>query len=103
MRRALADRAARRSGIEELVDADIAFHRSIVIAAHNPILTEPFDVFVPRSRQTMIEMLRLRRDFGGDPDQGTHASLLAAVAARDSKAAAGLSRSHLQSLKAALT
>ena len=103
MRRALADRAGRRSGIEELVDADMAFHRSIVTAAHNPILTDLFDGFVPRSRQAMIEMLRLRGAFGGDPDQGTHARLLAAVAARDSEAAAGLSRTHLLSLKSAVS
>ena len=103
MRRALAERAAHRSGIEELVDADMAFHRSIVTAAHNPILTDLFDGFVPRSRQAMIELLRLHGEFGGDPDQDTHASLLAAVAARDSETAAGLSRAHLLSLKAALT
>lgn len=103
MRRALAERAAHRSGIEELVDADTAFHRSIVTAAHNPILTELFDGFLPRSRQAMIEMLRIRGEFGGDPDQDTHANLLAAVAARDSEAAAGLSRANLLSLKAALT
>jgi len=48
-------------------------------------------------------MLRLRGEFGGDPDQDTHASLLAAVAARDSETAAGLSRTHLLSLKALLT
>lgn len=102
MRRALAGRAARRSGIEELVDADTAFHRSIVTAAHNRILTDLFDGFVPRSRQAMIEMLRLRGAFGGDPDQDTHARLLAAVAARDSEAAAGLSRTHLLSLKSAM-
>ena len=103
MRRALAERAARRSGIEELVDADMAFHRSIVTAAHNPILTELFDGFVPRSRHAMIEMLRLRGEFGGAPDQGTHASLLAAVAARDGATAVELSRAHLLSLKSALS
>jgi DNA-binding FadR family transcriptional regulator len=102
MRRALAERAARRSGIEELVDADMAFHRRIVTAAHNRILTGLFDGFVPRSRQAMIEMLRLRGAFGDERDQDTHASLLAAVAARDSEAAAGLSRAHLLSLKSAM-
>src|SRR5690606_9510673 len=34
IRRALAARAAHRSGIEEHVDADTAFHRGIVVAAH---------------------------------------------------------------------
>jgi DNA-binding FadR family transcriptional regulator len=95
MRRALAERERRRSAIEEHVDADTAFHRSIVAAAHNPILTELFDGFTPRSRQAMVEMLRIRGDFGDDPDQDAHARLLRAVADGDAQAAASLSRAHL--------
>lgn len=99
MRRALAEREARRSVIEEHVDADTAFHRSIVTAAHNPILTELFDGFVPRSRQAMIDMLRMRGAFGSDADQGAHARLLEAIASHDSKAAAELSRQHLLAMR----
>lgn len=103
IRSALAGREARRTVIEEHVDADTAFHRAVVTAAHNPVLTELFDSFTPRSRQAMIEMLRIRRAFGSDADQDAHARLLDAIAARDGQAAAGLSRAHLTALKERLT
>jgi DNA-binding FadR family transcriptional regulator len=99
MRRALAAREARRSAVEEHVDADTALHRSIVTAAHNPILTELFDGFVPRSRQAMIEMLRVAAAFGGDADHDAHARLLDAIARRDGEEAAGLSRAHLLAMR----
>jgi DNA-binding FadR family transcriptional regulator len=99
MRRALAEREARRSAIEEHVDADTVFHRSIVVAAHNPILTELFDGFVPRSRQAMIEMLRIGGAFGTAADHDAHTRLLDAIAARDGKEAAELARTHLLAMK----
>lgn len=103
IRSALAGREARRTVIEEHVDADTAFHRAVVTAAHNPVLTELFDSFTPRSRQAMIEMLRIRGSFGSDADHDAHARLLDAIAARDGQAAAGLSRAHLTALKERLT
>lgn len=103
MRRALAGRESSGSGIEEHVDADTAFHRSIVLAAHNPILTDLFDGFTPRSRQAMIEMLRIRGEFGSAADHAAHARLLDAVARGDGGAAAELSRTHLAALAAALS
>ena len=102
LRKALAERAAHRSTITEHVDADTAFHRGIVIAAHNPILTELFDGFVPRSRQAMIEMLRIHGTFGDDADHGSHGQLLQAIADHDGPTAAALSRAHLLALKQTL-
>lgn len=99
IRRSLAHRALRRSDLAEHVDADTSFHRSIVAAAHNPILLELFDGFTPRVRQAMIEMLRIRVDFGSDADHTAHEDLAEAVAARDTVGAAALSRDHLRSLK----
>lgn len=103
MHRALAERAARRRAIEEHVDADTAFHRSVVTAGHNPILTELFDGFVPRGRQAMIEMLRIRGTFGSDDDHHAHARLLDAIAGGHAKVAAELSRAHLLGIKEALS
>jgi DNA-binding FadR family transcriptional regulator len=103
MRRALAARAEHRSAVEEHVDADTVFHRSIVAAARNPVLTGLFDGFVPRSRQAMIEMLRLTGSWGDDADQDAHARLLDAVAAGDSQASAALSRAHLLAMKQRLS
>ncbi len=99
IRRALTVREQRRSDLEDHVDADLAFHRAIVVAAANPILTELFDGFTPRLRQTMIAMLRIRSAFGGAEDHAAHERLADAVRAGDAALAAGLSREHLASLK----
>ncbi|WP_105566939.1 FadR/GntR family transcriptional regulator [Microbacterium halophytorum] len=103
IRRALGARQERRDSIEHHVDADTAFHRAIVAAAHNPILLDLFDGFTPRLRQAMIDMLRIRGEYGGDDDQHTHASLTEAITRGDSRAAAERSRAHLASLATALT
>jgi DNA-binding FadR family transcriptional regulator len=103
VRRALRDRNDSRGDRETHVDSDTAFHRSIIVAAHNPILTDIFDGLTPRLRHAMIEMLRIRGAFGSDEDQDVHARLAQAVADRDSQLAFALSRGHLLSLKNALT
>lgn len=100
---AMAHRAAHRTDLEEHVDADLAVHRAIVGAAHNPILAELFDGFVPRNRQAMIELLRIGGGFGSDADQLTHARIVEAIEAGDAEAAASLTRAHLRTLPARLT
>jgi DNA-binding FadR family transcriptional regulator len=102
IRRALDRRAAHRSVIEEHVDADTAFHRAIVVAAHNPILVELFDSFIPRSRQAMIDLLRIGRAGDGDDIHELHVRLSDAIANRDSETAARLSRAHLPTIRARL-
>ncbi|KQV03453.1 GntR family transcriptional regulator [Microbacterium sp. Root322] len=102
IRRALADRGAQRSDIESHVDADTAFHRTIVAASHNPVLLDLFDSFTPRLRESMIEMLRLRRKFGDDADHDAHAEQVEAIADRDESAASARSRAHLLALRDAL-
>ena len=86
------------SDTEQHVDADTAFHRSVLVAAHNPILTELFDGFTPRSRRAMSDMLPLGES---DPelDHDLHVRLVEAVADRDGAAAAELSRNHLLVMK----
>ncbi|ERK69704.1 FCD domain protein, partial [Leifsonia aquatica ATCC 14665] len=103
LRRALDARSRLDRGLEAHVDADTAFHRAIVAAAHNDILAELFDGFVPRLRQSMVEMLRLRplSDEGADHD--AHRALLDAIADRDAVAASRLSRDHLTSMKERLS
>ena len=102
IRRALRHRAEHRSDLEEHVDGDLAFHRAIVVAAANPILTELFDGFTPRLRQTMIAMLRIRASFGDDEDHEAHVRLADAIRSGDAAAASRLSRSHLASLNGGL-
>ncbi|WP_448720850.1 FadR/GntR family transcriptional regulator [Microbacterium natoriense] len=102
IRRALEHRRAAVSTIEDHVDADTAFHRTIVAAAHNPILLDLFDGLTPRLRQTMVEMLRIRASFRGAEDHGRHVRLTDTIVGHDAEAAAAESRSHLRELKAAL-
>lgn len=97
LRRALDGRAAPLT-LEAHVDADTAFHRQIVVAAHNEILLELFDGFVPRVRRAMVEMLRLRPLPSEAADHAAHVDLAEAIAARDADAAARLSRRHLTAL-----
>ncbi|MEI7056155.1 FCD domain-containing protein [Nocardioides sp. CCNWLW239] len=108
MRRALTQRVAEGQSTEEYVDADMVLHRAVVAAAHNDVLLELFDGFVPRVRQAMIDMLDLQpvstscdSDASGD-DQEAHAELVRAITDREPVVAAQLSRAHLTSLKAAL-
>ena len=101
IRRALAQRAGHERR-EDLVDADMGFHRSVVASAHNPLLLEMFDRFVPRLRESMIEMLRMRRAFDAVDDHEAHARLVEAIADKDPSEARKLSRGHLDSLKKGL-
>ncbi|MFF0245855.1 FadR/GntR family transcriptional regulator [Streptosporangium sandarakinum] len=102
-RRALRARAERYHDVEELVDADMAFHRRIVLASHNEILLELFDGFVPRLRPAMIEMLRIRPVRSPEDDHTAHLAVVEAVAARDPAAASRHSRAHLESMKTILS
>ncbi len=81
----------------------MALHRAIVVAAHNEVLLNLFNGFVPRVRRAMIEMLRLRPVPDEAADQGAHAAVLAAVADRRAEDAARASRAHLDALKASVT
>ncbi|WP_446040631.1 FadR/GntR family transcriptional regulator [Streptomyces sp. SID1121] len=101
MRRALRERRTDGRSIDAHVDADMAFHRTVVLAAHNDVLTELFDGFVPRVRTAMIDMLRLRPLASEEADHAMHEALVRAVADRDPRAATESSRSHLTALKEA--
>jgi DNA-binding FadR family transcriptional regulator len=83
----------------EYVDADLAFHRAIVVAAHNPVFVDLFASFAPRLRQAMIEMLALE-DARAEHrhDQDAHAAIVDAIAGRDPDRAAIASREHLGSV-----
>lgn len=99
IRRALKARDTSRDDLEAHVDADTAFHRSIVVAAANDVLTDLFDSFTPRLREAMVTMVRGRGAFGDDDDQTIHADLAQAVADKDTDLAARISREHLLGMK----
>jgi len=106
LRRGLAERSRAGLSLAAYVDADMALHRAVVGAAHNEVLLDLFDGFVPRIRPAMIEMLQhsssATEAAGGAADLAAHAALVDAIADRDATAAADLSRTHLSDLKAAL-
>lgn len=106
MREALTNRATSRQTVEDFVEADMRLHRCIVAAAHNPVLLEIFDGFVPRVRQAMVDMLRLDPSWSpcdhDAADHDVHAQIINAIERGDPDAAGRLSRSHLTSLREAL-
>jgi len=100
MRGALAHRAETPAGpLAQHVDADTAFHRSVVAAARNEVLAELFDAFVPRIHRAMTDMLRAHPLPSDEADHASHEALFEAIRRRDAPAAAAASRSHLQGLK----
>jgi DNA-binding FadR family transcriptional regulator len=99
MRGALAARASADPAPEPHVDVDMALHRLIVVASANEVLVELFDGFVPRVRSAMIDMLKIRPTSSHEADQAAHAAVVDAIAARDPRRAAELSRAHLNTLK----
>lgn len=99
IRQALRHRGEAPPGSQEFVDADTGFHRAVVAAAHNAVLSELFDAFVPRIRRAMVDMLRIRPGHADEADQMSHEQLLDAIAARDAAAASHASRAHLQGVK----
>ena len=103
LRRRLTERDAAGRSAEDLVDADMALHRAVVDAAHNEVLVELFDGFVPRVRAAMVAMLKARPLDDPAADQAAHAALVDAIAEREPAAAAEASRAHLAALRAVLS
>ncbi|GAA1516448.1 FadR/GntR family transcriptional regulator [Kribbella lupini] len=104
LKRTLAERAraAAESGDEEYIEADLAFHRAVVTAAHNAVLGELFDSFVPRVRRAMADMLKLDTKAKHRGDQAEHAAIVDAVRAKDPELAAAVSRAHLADVRSEL-
>ena len=87
------------SNIEAYVDADMEFHRAVVLAADNPVLLEIWDTFVPRLRGSMIDMLRMTTDFDVELDHERHERVADKIANADPEGAARVTRAHLEVLR----
>ncbi|MHC9292844.1 FadR/GntR family transcriptional regulator [Mycobacterium sp. LTG2003] len=99
IRRTLVARGVVGQSVPDHVDADMAFHRAVIAAAHNDVLTQLFDAFLPRLRLAMIDMLKIQPIASEPCDHALHQQLADAIIARDPEAAASASRTHLSSLK----
>jgi len=98
MRRALDGRhdAASESDAA-FVNADIDFHVAVVAAAHNALLSDLFESFLPRLRAELLVYTSevLARPRGSEPDVDLHEALFDAIAAGDRTAAVTAARQHL--------
>jgi DNA-binding FadR family transcriptional regulator len=99
IRRTLAARGVQGQSVPAHVDADMAFHRAVIAAAHNDVLSGLFDAFLPRLRIAMIDMLKIAPVASEAADHACHQELADAIAARSPAAAATASRTHLSALK----
>ncbi|MYW92614.1 FadR family transcriptional regulator [Amycolatopsis rubida] len=95
LRAALAARD-RAGSLPELLDADLAFHRAVVLAAHNPVLIDVFDSFLDAMRAVAGSITTLDAA-GTDTDDlhRSHHDLVAAIDAGDPDAAARATRRNV--------
>lgn len=98
IRRTLAARGVHGQSVSDHVDADMAFHRAVIAAAHNEVLLQLFDAFLPRLRTAMIDMLKIAPVVSEEADHACHQDLAQAVANRSPAAATAASRTHLTAL-----
>ncbi len=93
---ALAERERRRAEgeIEAFVDADLAFHGAIVLAAGNELLRDMFASFLTVLRAALVEVVR---DVVLDDvdSAAAHADLAAAIRARDPEAAMAATHANI--------
>jgi DNA-binding FadR family transcriptional regulator len=90
----LAGRERARGADARFVEADLAFHRSVVAAAHNPLLAEMFDSFAAVLREALIA-IRADQAVQSAGSDAAHARLAAAIEAGDAAAAAQATHDHL--------
>ena len=71
--------AARRGDVDAQIAGDVALHRAIGQAAHNPVLTELYENVV----DTLSENVRSNMDVHGGTDENEHVALVDAIEAQD--------------------
>jgi DNA-binding FadR family transcriptional regulator len=103
LRAALAERERARARGKDagFIELDLAFHRAVVAAAHNPLLAEMFDSFVAVLREALLAVVTDSGlgDVGAD---AAHARLADAIEAGDAAAAERATHDHLDPTAAAV-
>jgi len=96
----LLARAAALGDDTAYIDADIAFHASVVAAAHNSVLTDLFDAFQTSMRPGLFDLLAVMDARGlraktPDPGADAHAAMVAAIRAGHADEAARVTAAEL--------
>jgi len=99
LRIALADRERSLDEPELLLRHDAEVHRGVVVAAHNDILLELFDMLAPRVESAMRTILSIGAVPPSRPDHLQHVAVVDAIAAGDRDLARDLTLQHLALLK----
>lgn len=90
---------------EEFVEADLAFHRAVVAAAHNDLLSEIYTSFLPVLRDGLLKLSTGRdlRRAGIDVHvRDAHATLFEAIKNRDVEGAVAATEENLETTAEAL-
>lgn len=95
------DSARESARDHRFVEADLAFHRAVVTAAHNPLLSEMFDSFATVLREALAAIIS-DAELDDVDVAPTHARLVAAIEAGDAWAAEQATREHIGPTSAAL-
>lgn len=98
LRALLADRnaAMHRGDVDAQIVLDVALHRAIGQAAHNPVLTELYENVV----DTLHENVRSNIDVHGGTDENEHVALLDAIEGQDPESAEAEAAGFLDDLLA---
>lgn len=103
VRACLAERERARAHGKDarFIELDLAFHRAVVAAAHNPLLAEMFDSFVTVLREALLTVVTDSGlgDVGAD---AAHTRLAEAIEAGDAAAAVRATHDHLDPTAAAV-
>ncbi|MFC4944041.1 FadR/GntR family transcriptional regulator [Pseudonocardia sp. GCM10023141] len=95
----------RAEGPAAFVDADLAVHRAVIAAAHNPVLTDVFASFTTALREALLDLVRdedLRTADDHDEATRAHHDLVTAIRAGDAAAAVLATRHNVEDTLAQL-
>jgi DNA-binding FadR family transcriptional regulator len=95
---AMAARGA-ATGTEAFVDADLAVHRAVIAAAHNPVLSAVFTSFTAALREALLDLVQdddLRTQADHDDSTQAHHELVVAIRAGDAAAAVLATRRNVE-------
>jgi GntR family transcriptional repressor for pyruvate dehydrogenase complex len=100
-RLAARDSARGHARDSHFVEADLAFHRTVIAAAHNRLLMDLFESFASVLREALVAVVS-DRDLADVDVALTHARLVAAIEAGDAGAAEQATREHIRPTAAVL-